>query len=259
MTRPEKSRVRSAFERAANSYDAAASVQQRICQELLARLPASVEAPQTLLDAGCGTGFALNGLKARFPSATPLALDFSRAMLARLDPRDQRVQADLEHLPLASQCIDLYWSSLAVQWCDLRAVLCEARRVLSENGLLALATLGPATFGELRHAFAGVDSHRHTIAFHSAAAIGTICSEAGLTAVDLRIEQETAHYPDFRALLKAVKAVGANQLGDGRRTSLLGKTAFQQAESAIETLRTADGLPLTYDVIYLYARPSHQP
>ena len=63
---------------------------------------------------------------------------------------------DLEQLPLADASLDLYWSSLAIQWCDPLAVFREARRVLRPDGRLAVSTLGPATFHELREAFTAV-------------------------------------------------------------------------------------------------------
>jgi malonyl-CoA O-methyltransferase len=34
----------------------------------------------------------------------------------------------------------------------------------------------------------------------------------------------------------------------------MSRATFQRAEAAYEQLRTPAGLPLTYDVIYLYAR-----
>lgn len=253
MTKPAKARVRLSFERAAPTYDSAADIQRRICDTLAAGLPPL--SPRTLLDAGCGTGYALPLLQARFPAVHALALDLSQGMLARIAAPCRRLVGDLEHVPLATGSLDLYWSSLAVQWCDLPAVLQEARRVLAPGGFLALATLGPATFHELRHAFADVDGHAHTLAFHSAGEVRHIATAAGLHAVEVRQHHETAHYADFRSLLKAVKAVGANQLGEGRRTSLLSRAAFARAEAACETLRTSAGLPLTYDVISLYARP----
>ena len=43
----------------------------------------------------------------------------------------------------------------------------EAHRALRPNGLVAVASLGPATFHEMRHAFAEVDDYRHTLNFHS--------------------------------------------------------------------------------------------
>jgi malonyl-CoA O-methyltransferase len=252
MTKPSKARVRQSFERAAPTYDSAAGIQRRICDHLLDTLPPLTVA--RLLDAGCGTGYALPLLRQRFPHAHAIGLDLSPAMLQRIATPCSRVAGDLEHLPLAAASIDLYWSSLAVQWCELPLVLREARRLLRPDGALALASLGPETFGELRQAFANVDEYRHTLAFHSTGEIRDMASTAGFATVDVRQRSEIAHYPDFKSLLRAVKAIGANQVGLGRRTSLMSRSAFQRAEAAYEAQRSSDGLPLTYDVITLHAR-----
>lgn len=253
MTRPSKARIRQSFERAAATYEAAAAVQRKICDRLAAALPGHLK-PARLLDAGCGTGYALALLQTRFPDAASLAVDLSPAMLQRIEATCGKLAGDLEHLPLADASIDLYWSSLAVQWCELPKVLGEAHRVLRPGSQLAIASLGPATFHELRHAFAGVDNYRHTLTFHSPDEIGHMAHEAGFAAVDVQKSREMAYYADFPTLLKAVKAIGANQLGAGRRTHLMSRSAFSQAEAAFETLRTPAGLPLTYDVITLTAR-----
>ena len=253
MTKPSKARIRQSFERAAPTYDSAAGIQRLICRQLLDGLPAIN--PNRLLDAGCGTGYALADLQQRFPAAQAVALDLSSAMLHRVSRPCDRLAGDLEHLPLADASLDLYWSSLAVQWCDLPAVLREARRTLRPDGLVALASLGPETFHELRHAFAGVDAYRHTLPFHDTAEIRQMASDAGFATVDVKKDTKTAHYVDLKTLLRAVKAIGANQIGAGRRTGLMSRAGFQRAEAAIETLRTPAGLPLTYDVITLYARP----
>ena len=252
MTKPTKARIRQSFERAAPTYDSAAEVQRRICRQLAQGLPENHGNIRRLLDAGCGTGFAQQLLQARYPQAHAVALDFSAAMLERIGAPCCRLAADLEHLPLADASLDLYWSSLAVQWCDLHQTLREAHRVLRPGGHIALATLGPATFHELRTAFADVDTHRHTLGFHTAEEVAQLATANGFVAVNVQKSTEIAHYPDFRSLLKAVKAIGANQLGEGRRTALLSRTAFARAEAACETLRTSEGLPLTYEVVYLY-------
>lgn len=251
--RPSKARVRQSFERAASTYDSAADIQRRICGQLLQGLPGDAPVGR-LLDAGCGTGYAQALLQARFPAAQALALDLSAGMLQQITAPCTRLTGDLEHLPLAAASLDLYWSSLAVQWCELPKVLQEARRVLRVDGRLALASLGPETFHELRHAFADVDQYRHTLGFHSVDEIRQMASAAGFAAVDVQESTETAHYANFKSLLHAVKAIGANQIGDGQRRSLMSRQTFLRAETAFETLRTAAGLPLTYDVITLYAQ-----
>lgn len=251
MTKPSKARVRHAFERAAASYDAAADVQRRICDQLQTSLPS--RPPARLLDAGCGTGYALAALQRRFPDSQRLALDLSPGMLQRITTPCLRLGGDLEHLPLANATLDLYWSSLAVQWCELTAVLREAARTLRPGGHLALATLGPATFHELRQAFAGIDRYQHTLGFESCPRLAEQAQLAKLSTVHLENRPETTHYPDLRSLLLAVKAVGANQLGSGRRTGLMSRQGLRALETAYETQRTPAGLPLTYDVIYLHA------
>ena len=57
MTRPSKARIRQSFERAAPTYDSAASVQRRICHDLIDRLPALPI--DRLLDANYNTNYAL--------------------------------------------------------------------------------------------------------------------------------------------------------------------------------------------------------
>jgi malonyl-CoA O-methyltransferase len=253
MTKPSKARIRLSFERAAPSYDQAATVQRRICESLFSQLSPS-QPPQRLLDAGCGTGYGLALLKTQFPLAETLGLDLSPAMLKRTPQGTLNLGGDLEHLPLADDSIDLYWSSLAVQWCDLGKALHEARRVLRSNGTLAIASLGPATFSELRLAFSGIDNHQHTLEFHAPGEISTLARQAGFATVHLQKSTETAYYADFKTLLRAVKSVGANQLGSGRRTSLLSRNAFEKAANAYEASRSPAGLPLTYDVITLIAQ-----
>lgn len=253
MSQPPKHRVRQSFERAAGTYDSAAQVQRRICGWLAGGLPVGLT-PGIALDVGCGTGYALRLLQERFPTTPLIGLDLSPAMLAKVRPPAYRLAGDAERLPLAAGSIHLYWSSLALQWCDLEAALAEARRVLREGGHLAFATLGPGTFAELRTAFSAADTHRHTLAFLAPEQIEARLDAMGLP--DHRIErrQQLCHYPDLKTLLRAVKAIGANQVGEGRRTGLMSRLAWQRAEAAYEALRQPAGLPLTYDVIIVHAQ-----
>ncbi|MBK8917478.1 MAG: malonyl-ACP O-methyltransferase BioC [Betaproteobacteria bacterium] len=252
MTHPPKAQVRRAFEKAAPSYDSAARVQRRVCGQLALGLPAMMT-PGVILDAGCGTGFALHLLRERFPPADLVGLDISPAMVAHIEvPAIHRLAGDVEHLPLADECIGLYWSSLTLQWCNLPRALVEARRVLWRGGHLAVATLGPQTFHELRTAFAAADSHRHTLDFLSPDAVAA--AAAGFRNPRLERQRETVCYPDLKSLLRAIKAIGANQVGEQRRNGLMSRGAWQRLETAYEAQRLPTGLPLTYDVITLHAQ-----
>lgn len=248
-----KQRVRRAFNRAAETYDAAAAIQQQVAQRLRERLPDGIS-PDRLVDVGCGTGYALPILHARYPQAQVTALDLAERMLGKLPAAYSRICADAEHLPIAGASVDLYWSSLAVQWCHLPAILREARRVLRPDGHLAIATLATRTFHELRTAFSGLDAHPHTHSFLAAHDIAAAARAAGLA--DVQIGQEALHagYPDLATLLRAVKAVGASEVGGERRRGMLGRTAWAIAQARYEAFRVDGLVQATYDIVYLTAR-----
>lgn len=250
----EKRHIRRAFDRAADSYDQAAALQRQVCDALESSLPPGDGQlpPGFLLDAGCGTGYGAGLLAHRYPGHPLLLADFAPAMLARAREGDNGglpLCADLEHLPLDAGSAALYWSSLAVQWCDLGHSLKEAARVLAPGGVLAFSTLGPGTFAELGEAFAGIDSHRHVLPFAPPATCGEAMLGAGFQ--ELRVERRKLQifYPDLRSLLRAIKDIGANQVGGARRTGFLGKAAWKTVEARYERHRSAAGLPATYDVV----------
>ncbi len=251
---PLKQRVRASFERAAATYDAAAIVQRRVCDRLLLSLEASAP-PQRILDAGCGTGFGARILRRRWPQAHITGVDFAPTMVERARVEmDACLTADIERLPLPAQDFDLWWSNLSIQWCDASLVFAEAERVLRPAGMLAVSTLGPRTFHELREAFAGVDVHRHTLSFNTPETIAGTIEAAGFGQLQLWRERHAIYYPDLKTLLRAVKAIGAQNVGDGGRNSMMGRAAWQQVEAAYERFRTAEGLPASYDVILACAR-----
>lgn len=249
-----KQRVRESFDRAAPTYDAAAVVQRRVCDRLLDELdPEPI--PTRLLDAGCGTGYGAKLLRGRWPDAHLTAVDFAPAMLKLAQNHaDSCFTSDIENLPFGDECFDLWWSSLTIQWCDTDIVFREAARVLRSGGQLAVSTLGPDTFSELRTAFSGVDTLRHTLPFSEPERIGAALSSAGLSNIALLREKHIVHYPDLKTLLRAVKAIGAQNVGEGGRSGMMGRVAWQKLEAAYEQHRQPAGLPASYDVILGYAQ-----
>lgn len=253
MTLPPKEQVRQSFERAASTYDSAAKVQRWVCARLIGGLPPML-IPAVILDAGCGTGFALEMLGLRFPAARRIALDFSPAMLAQVKQLEFGVAGDVERIPLVDEVAGMYWSSLTAQWCHYETLAREAHRVLWPTGTLALSTLGPGTFQELDEDFALVDQYRHTIPFQAEEVMQAALEAAGFRDIQIRTEPCVAHYKDLKGLLKAIKSIGASQLGHQRRQGLMGRTAWQKLETAYEKRRTPRGLPLTYQVVLCYAK-----
>ena len=256
-----KRAVRAAFDKAADSYDAVASVQRAACDRLLQLAVRSAHQsghrfghpPARILDAGCGTGYALAGLHQHFPAAELIALDFAPAMLRRHPPGLARpLCADLEHLPLAAASVDAIWSSYALQWCAPGRAFTELARCLRPGGQLWVATLGPGTLHELREAFRQVDDAEHVLPFQPPEAITAAIEAAGLTVIASERATLQVWAPELRQLLADIKTLGAHQTGAARRKPL-GKSAWARLQAAYEQHRSANGLPASYDTFWLIA------
>ncbi len=250
---PDKRRVAASFSRAADSYDSVADLQRAVGVQLLARLPVQL-APQRWLDLGCGTGHFSRVLAARFPQAEGVALDLAEGMLHHARPlggAQRFVAGDAESLPLRDGCVDLIFSSLAVQWCaDFASVLSEARRVLRPGGVLAFTSLCVGTLQELRDSWQAVDGFVHVNRFRRLQDYQQLCADSGLQLLNLERKAQGLHFADLRQLTHELKALGAHNLNPGRPGGLTGRARIRALVEAYEGFRQPQGLPATYQVVY---------
>lgn len=262
--------IRRLFGRAASQYDAHAVLQQEIGSRMLDRLQYIRHDPACVLDAGCGTGAALPGLRQRWPQARLLALDLAEPMLQLacpprpfwqkwLDrPAVSPVCADMSRLPLATGSVNMIWSASSLQWCsDLPATFAEFRRVLAPGGLLMFATFGPDTLKELRQSFAQLDGYAHVNTFPDMHDIGDWLMAAGFSAPVVDMEYITLTYATLRDMLREIKQIGANAVTGSRKDGLTGRQYWRQLENLYETHRQQGRLPATWEVVYGHAwRPA---
>ncbi|MBB5192779.1 malonyl-CoA O-methyltransferase [Silvimonas terrae] len=263
----DKAAVRAAFDKAANTYDAAAVLQREVVQRMAERLEFIRIKPERVLDAGSGTGFGCPVLRERYPESRLIELDLAPSMLrvardgragglrALFDRRKPvQVCGDLEALPLASNSVDLIWSSLALQWCnEPDTAFAEMLRVLKPGGLLMFSTLGPDTLRELRSAFAKVDGYTHVNQFIDMHDLGDALVNNGFATPVMDMEHITLTYPELKPILADLKAIGARNATQGRRDGMMGKTAWRQVTEAYEAFRRDGDLPATYEVVYGHA------
>lgn len=270
MTDPftlDKYRVRSAFDRAAATYDRVAVLQREICDRMAERLQYIKFEPRRILDAGSGTGYGARWLRERYARARVIELDIAPAMLAasrrkqpgwrRLLPfvaAEERVCGDIENLPLHSGSVGMIWSNLALQWCnDIDMTFAGMWRVLESGGLLMFSTFGPDTLKELRQSFGTLDSDAHVNRFLDMHDVGDALMRAGFAAPVMDMETVTLTYNDLAGLMRDLKALGAHNANQGRGRGLLGKAAWQRLQQNYEMLRRAGRLPATYEVVYGHA------
>jgi malonyl-CoA O-methyltransferase len=249
--------VRRSFERAATSYDAAAVLQAKVRDELLARLDLVRLRPGVTIDLGAGTGPGALALKRRYPRSQVVALDLSLPMLraagrrGRWPRRFGRICADANRLPLRASTVDLLTSNLMLQWCnDPEIVFRECARVLRPGGLLTFTSFGPDTLCELRAAWSAADGYTHVNRFIDMHDLGDAMVRAGLAEPVMDVERYVLTYPDVRALMQDLKAIGAHNVNRGRAHGLTGRHALERMISAYEERRRDGRLPATYEVVY---------
>ena len=250
--------VRRSFERAAATYEAAASLQAEVAERLLERLDLIRLQPQRIADLGSGTGFCSRRLLSRYPRSRLFALDLARHMLhearRRRRPflsRTSYICGDIQRLPLATASIDLAVSNLTLQWCgDLSRTFAEMTRIIAPGGLLLFSTFGTDTLRELRQSWAEVDGHVHVNDFADMHDLGDAMAAAGLQDVVVDVDRITVHYPNTGDLMRELKSMGAHNVNRGRPRGLTGKTSLTRLAGAYETFRVPEGLPATYEVVY---------
>ncbi|HEU4778579.1 MAG TPA: malonyl-ACP O-methyltransferase BioC [Steroidobacteraceae bacterium] len=250
--------VLQAFDRASESYDAAAALQERVRNELVERLAELKVTPKTILDLGAGTGHASRALKRAHPRAMVVAADIAPGMLIRAKAQSrwlrrlERVRADAYSLPFGDASFDVIYSSLMLQWCDdLDTAFGEIARVLKPGGLLLFSTFGPETLGELREAWAASGATgNHVNHFFDPHALGSALMHAGLSEPVLDIDRIVMHYPDVLTLMHELKAIGAHNVTRGRPRGLTGRKRLAAMTLAYESLRRDGRLPATYEVIH---------
>lgn len=265
----DKKRVRASFDRAAETYDAAAVMQKLVREEMLSRLDLVNLKPQRILDAGCGTGYASQSLLKKYPDAHVISLDFAMSMLrktralnASITQRFKRLIglnqqsylcADLEQLPLAANSVDMFWSNLAIQWSNnLDAVFADIHRIMRTDGLLMFSTLGPDTLKELRAA-SSADGNVHVNRFLDMHDIGDALVRAGFADPVLDVERVVLTYDDVISVMRDLKSIGAHNATDGRVRGLQGRKFLQNLTQQYEQFRKDGKLPATFEVIYGHA------
>ena len=256
----DKQLARRAFDRAADTYDAAAVLQNEIGDRLIERLDYIRLQPRRILDLGAGTGFFTAALLKRYRKADVIALDIAARMLQRVQARGgwfrkpQCVCADAETLPFADDSFEFIFSNLMLQWCtDLESTLKELRRVLAPGGLLMFTTFGPDTLMELRASWEAVDGYTHVNAFMDMHDVGDTLVSTRWAEPVMDSERITMTYRTLPALMQDLKHIGAHNVTAGRLRGLTGKHHMQQLTGAYERFREDGVLPASYEVVYGHA------
>jgi malonyl-CoA O-methyltransferase len=165
-----------------------------------------------------------------------------------------KVAGDGGQLPIADGTIDLVFSNLMLHWHPApHTVFPEWKRVMKVDGLLLFSCFGPDTLKELRAAAAAALPHARPMPFIDMHDFGDMMVASGLATPVMDTEVITATYASPLALLREVRALGANPRDDRAQHLPSGRQA-RDLLSALEAQRTGDGrIALTFEVAYGHA------
>jgi demethylmenaquinone methyltransferase/2-methoxy-6-polyprenyl-1,4-benzoquinol methylase len=173
-----------------------------------------VESDDTVLDVGCGTGFATEGLLEHTDDV--FGLDQSAHQLEKAfgkfgtRGRVRFTRGDAERLPFAADSFDAYWSSGSIEyWPNPVAALEEARRVTKPGGPVLI--VGPdypnsTVFRKLADAI---------MLFYDEAEADRMFAEAGFETVEHHIQQRAPGTP--RAITTVARVPEDGEVAEGDR------------------------------------------
>ncbi|PMG29291.1 hypothetical protein BCU94_14450 [Shewanella sp. 10N.286.52.C2] len=207
-----------------------------------------------LLDLGCGPGTDFESNHCQLTKVT--AVDLSPQMLNVVQqsfPQYHTVCADAANLPITANSMDSIYSNLVLQWCDeLTQVFNELNRVIKPQGQAFISVVSDGSLSQLETLGLGHNSFRHLDDI--IAAIDT--EKWQILSAETTTEQ--VHFADLKALLYSIKGVGASvneyqdkSLTDKKTNRLRGRKDWLALMDKAESLREANGLPLSYNISYL--------
>ena len=252
--------LRRHFSAHADEYDRYAMVQKRVVAQLAARLAATVQLRDLVLDVGTGTGALSAALGGAQPGRTfvlsDIAHGMTRAAAQRL-PGSLACDGDARKLPFSNGKFTAVVSSNVYQWVDdLPAAFREVSRVLRPGGCFAVALFGEQTLRELRDAHrqavreCGSQHPSHVQSFPAAAEVTAALAGAGLVCRSFSRFPEIDWHPDVPTLLRQLKQIGAANAAVGQPKGLASRRVMQRMIALYEQgHRQPQGIPATYEVV----------
>lgn len=186
---------------------------------------------------------------------------------ALLRTRSPGAVGDEEALPLGPASIDLFASTLALQWTnDLPGALLQIRTALRPDGLFLAAMTGGQTLAELREALFAAESEMRggasprVIPAADVRELGALLQRAGFALPVADRDTVTARYDSAFDLFRDLRAMGAtNALPDRDRHPAGRKLFLRAAEIYAERFSDPDGrIRATFDIISLSGWAPHE-
>jgi malonyl-CoA O-methyltransferase len=253
-----KQAIADSFSRSASRYDKAAIIQQQAGSQLLLAMQQHLGEDFTakvIADIGCGTGYFSADIVACYQPEQYVGVDLAQGMLALAAKNNHHLSNarwlcnDAEDLQLEDQSVDLIYANFSLQWCEnLPQLMQSFQRVLALGGVCCFTSLGSNTLTELRQSWSAVDQFNHVNQFYNDVAWQLAIEQAGFSVVHRDKTNTTAYFDSVASALRSLKEIGANVVKGEHRQGLTGKQRFVDFVDTYEVYRTAEGIPVSYEI-----------
>ncbi len=223
----DKALLQKRFNKAALTYDEYANVQKKMGDVLIQKLCQTYtsQAPLSILELGCGTGYVTEQLVNSFPYAFVTSVDFAPDMIEQAKKRIGAEKAvficgDIEQIDFSGR-YDVIISNATFQWMnDLQGTIDRLCKSLQDNGTMMFTTFGHETFKELHLSFqqavrnlVGKEDRAIGQSFFTLQQLKELCEQYG------HVSMQQAHYIEWfstvRDFLDSVRKIGAANSNDG--------------------------------------------
>ena len=252
----DKNRARALFARAARLRARAGEadiVSREAAARLADRLLDLALAPRAVLDFGCGEGDDCAFLRARYPRAELLALDFRPIESAQIAASGARfVCADGESPPLADDSVDLVWANLSLPWMDMRAAFSQLARILRVDGLLLFTAFGAQTMREWRLAAAAAEGeNRRAHDFADMHDAGDLLTAAGFEQAVVESEKLVLRHSTAAAAARDFRLFGLGSARADAPKRMTSKRLWRRLAQGIEA--AAPEVETTIEIVLAHA------
>jgi SAM-dependent methyltransferase len=173
------------------------------------------------------------------------------------------VVGDEETLPVGASSIDLFVSTLMLQWTnDLPGALVQIRRALRPGGLFLAAMTGGQTLAELRQALFAAETEirggasPRVIPTADTRELGALLQRAGFARPVADRDVLTVRYDSAFGLFRDLQAMGATNVLAERERRPAGRRLFRRAaEIYAERFSDSDGrIRASFEIVWLTGR-----
>ncbi|MEA3505082.1 MAG: malonyl-ACP O-methyltransferase BioC [Bacteroidota bacterium] len=245
----DKIKVENCFRKSIDTYNANATVQEKICSNLMELLYCPKH--DKVLEIGCGTGFLTQAFLQKYSPKKYIANDLvadSKISVKKIFERMPNidfsfVSGDAEKVEFESSN-DLIISASTVQWFDnLPRFLQKAYNLLSPGGVLIFSTFGTDNLNEIRSAC------NSGLKYFSEKEIYDMVAEK-FSVLEIKEEHHYLSFPKPLSVLRHMKLTGVN----GNNKKIWQAKDFTEFDKKYRMLsKNQNDVTLTYNPVYVVA------